>query len=261
MHRSRGRAGRGAAAWRSSGAAPYRTHAGSVRAFADNRASAASICPASCSWSRRFRRRFQLFGALSTHLALPPGAATASRSSAEKPARCRSPPCHCSRRAVAACGCWRWCLALFSLLQSWGRGQRGHAGGAALAVFRAVARRALPVSLATSVAVMVLAGARVLYQERPVACKWLATLLAVTGGVSRCQRRRRYVVETWLVALGYTVLQAVGACAPIHPSGHWLDIVARCPRRCGSAGRQGALVAAAGEDNAHLWALMPVLAW
>lgn len=120
--------------------------------------------------------------------------------------------------------------------------------------------RALPVSLGYFLLplVMVLAG-RVLYRERLSRLQWLATLLAATGVAHEVLRAGGMSWETWLVALGYTVyFVARRRMRTDHLGGHWLDMLLLVPAALWFVLRAPSslpLVA----DNAHLWALVPVL--
>ena len=120
--------------------------------------------------------------------------------------------------------------------------------------------RALPVSLGYFLLplVMVLAG-RVLYRERLSRLQWLATLLAAAGVAHEVLRAGGMSWETWLVALGYTVyFVARRRMRTDHLGGHWLDMLLLVPAALWFVLRAPSslpLVA----DNAHLWALVPVL--
>ncbi|MHA7602262.1 EamA family transporter RarD [Alicycliphilus sp. T452] len=120
--------------------------------------------------------------------------------------------------------------------------------------------RALPVSLGYFLLplVMVLAG-RVLYRERLSRLQWLATLLAAAGVAHEVLRTGGMSWETWLVALGYTVyFVARRRMRTDHLGGHWLDMLLLVPAALWFVLRAPSslpLVA----DNAHLWALVPVL--
>lgn len=120
--------------------------------------------------------------------------------------------------------------------------------------------RALPVSLGYFLLplVMVLAG-RVLYRERLSRLQWLATLLAAAGVAHEVLRAGGMSWETWLVALGYTVyFVARRRMRTDHLGGHWLDMLLLVPAALWFVLRAPSSLPMV-ADNAHLWALVPVL--
>ncbi|WP_288011845.1 EamA family transporter RarD [Diaphorobacter sp.] len=120
--------------------------------------------------------------------------------------------------------------------------------------------RALPVSLGYFLLplVMVLAG-RVLYRERLSRLQWLATLLAAAGVAHEVLRAGGMSWETWLVALGYTVyFVARRRMRTDHLGGHWLDMLLLVPAALWFVLRAPSSLPLV-TDNAHLWALVPVL--
>ncbi len=120
--------------------------------------------------------------------------------------------------------------------------------------------RALPVSLGYFLLplVMVLAG-RLLFNERLSPLQWAATLLAGVGVAHEVVRAGGMSWETWLVSLGYTAYFVMRRVLRTdHLGGHWLDMLLLAPVALWFVLRPPTswpLV----TDNAHLWALVPVL--
>ncbi len=120
--------------------------------------------------------------------------------------------------------------------------------------------RALPVSLGYFLLplVMVLAG-RVLYRERLSRLQWLATALAAVGVAHEALRAGGMSWEVWLVALGYTAyFVARRRMRSDHLGGHWLDMLLLMPAALWFVLRAPSSMPLV-LDNAHLWALVPLL--